>query len=894
LLPERFDLPRDEAIACMALPDMRKTGRVIGRPPGVVLVAFDPSMTRYALRFRDGMIQVKNVDDDREIARFQARGDREIFVFGFSPDSRYLATTHFPGNALTVWDVNRQAVALEDPGPVPWRSAKFSPDSRRIALCHENGALLVYDLASGRPSRRGRVPAADGLAFRGDGAQIAVTSNDPKNASCHILEVETGRVVRSFPRAADGGVAVAWSPDGTTLATARDDKKVYLWDPASGVRKATLEGSTSFIINMGFHPAGTLLASNGWEDRLRLWDTVLGRPVLSLTANHSPTSSEFSQDGRIVISLEDKLTTFEVDPALEYRSYTHAADPPLGAGRASIRRDGRLLAAGTYRGVLLWDLASGRELAFLPIGFAGNLMFDASGNLLTSGDVGVRRWPVRLDPARSEFRIGPPTQLPLPAGWGEIAEDASGQVVALAHLGDAHVLTPERPFQVGPLDDCRHVSVSPDGQWVATGSFARGAQVWRVHDAARMADLPTDSATWVAFSPDGKWLMTSPPCRLWTIGTWREAEQKIGGSGHCFSPDGRLVAVVDATRAIRLVEAETGRTVAKLESPDSCDVNRATFSPDGSHLVVTTNQDPALHVWDLRAMRRRLVKMGLDSDAPAFVDDDAASPNLPPLPPLVVDYGPLAGEIQDFTESAETLIARYTARLDNDPNDTEAYRRRAHALVDRNRLQEAIDDFTSALRGKPDDARLWASRGRAFEHLKQYDLAIADLEAALARDPDQQMARLYLVLCCNNRAQELSTGPRSARDPQRVAFLARRAIELSSGQALSLNSLGVAEYRAGRYAQAITTLEQSLAAGSGQSDAFDLFFLAMAHHQLGHREEARGCYERAVRWLDRFQTYKANEKLNTFWNELEIRYLRSEAEALILYDPIFPADPFAR
>jgi WD40 repeat protein/tetratricopeptide (TPR) repeat protein len=701
--------------------------------------------------------------------------------------------------------------------------------------------------------------------------------------------------VRSFPLPVPGGVVVAWSPDGTTLATTGDDKKVCLWDAATGIRKAILEGSTNSVLNVAFHPNGTLLASNGWENRLRLWDTVLGRPVLSLTGSISPASSEFSQDGRIVVSLEDEMTTYEVDPALEYRSFAHAADPPLSFGLASIGRDGRLLAVGTNRGVVLWDLASGRELAFLPIGFAQVLMFEASGNLLTSGDVGVRRWPVRLDLDRGAFRIGPPTQLPLPAGWGGIDEDASGQVVALAHFRDAHVLTPERSFQVAPLDDCRSVSLSPDGQWVATGSFERGAQVWRIRDATKVMDLPIDYGTGVTFSPDGKWLMTGDPrCRLWAVGTWREAEQKIGGNGLCFSPDGRLVAAVDATKVIHLVEAETGRTIARLESPDSCDVNRATFSPDGSRLVVTSNEGPAVHVWDLRAIRRRLVEMGLDWDAPAFAGEDAASPNPPSLPPLKVDFGPLAGEIERFTKSAETLIARYTARLKNDPNDIEAYRRRAHALVDQNRFQEAIDDFTSALRGKPDDARLWASRGRAFERLKQYDLAIADLEAALARDPDQPMARLYLALCCNNRVQELAAGPDSARNQERVLFLARRAIELSPEGSLSLNALGVAQYRAGRYAEAVTTLEQSLAAGAGQSDAFDLFFLAMAHHQLGHREEARGCYERAVRWLDRFQTHRANEKPSTFWNELEIRYLRSEAEALILYDPIFPADPFAR
>ena len=43
-------------------------------------------MTRYALRFRDGTILVRRVADDQEIARFSAQGDREFFVFGFSPD----------------------------------------------------------------------------------------------------------------------------------------------------------------------------------------------------------------------------------------------------------------------------------------------------------------------------------------------------------------------------------------------------------------------------------------------------------------------------------------------------------------------------------------------------------------------------------------------------------------------------------------------------------------------------------------------------------------------------------------------------------------------------------------------------------------------------------------
>ena len=66
----------------------------------------------------------------------------------------------------------------------------------------------------------------------------------------------------------------------------------------------------------------------------------------------------------------------------------------------------------------------------------------------------------------------------------------------------------------------------------------------------------------------------------------------------------------------------------------------------------------------------------------------------------------------------------------------------------------------------------------------------------------------------------------------------------------------------------------------------DWVFLAMAHHRLGHHDEAR-------RWLDRFRDRSPNLDPAEFWAELEIRLLRTEAEAVVLWDPIFPADPFA-
>jgi hypothetical protein len=61
----------------------------------------------------------------------------------------------------------------------------------------------------------------------------------------------------------------------------------------------------------------------------------------------------------------------------------------------------------------------------------------------------------------------------------------------------------------------------------------------------------------------------------------------------------------------------------------------------------------------------------------------------------------------------------------------------------------------------------------------------------------------------------------------------------------------------------------------------------MAHHRLGHRDEAR-------RWLDRLREHQPREEPAQFWDELQIRVLRSETEAVILYDSAFPDDPFAR
>jgi tetratricopeptide (TPR) repeat protein len=266
------------------------------------------------------------------------------------------------------------------------------------------------------------------------------------------------------------------------------------------------------------------------------------------------------------------------------------------------------------------------------------------------------------------------------------------------------------------------------------------------------------------------------------------------------------VVTVDSNQVVGLVETETGRTLARLESPELSEVAFVTFSPDGSRLVVSTNDGPAVHVWDLRAIRKTLFKIGLDWDAPAYAQDNPADPSLPALPPLQVDLGP------------------------------------------------------SPLAWHPDP--------------KFYESFITHLEALLARQPDERRIRGILAHYCNNYAWELANRPESTRNPQRALALARRAVVLAPTRDIYLNTQGVAQYRAGQYAEAITTLEKSLAASRGGLAAFDLFFQAMAHHRLGHRDEARACFDRALRWL-------SEQKGLPEQYAKELADFRAEAEAVL-------------
>ena len=145
------------------------------------------------------------------------------------------------------------------------------------------------------------------------------------------------------------------------------------------------------------------------------------------------------------------------------------------------------------------------------------------------------------------------------------AQSNRGALVWHAHKGNELI-------KLAPQYDVRFVAVSPEGEWIATGSHGITdvhVKVWDARSGRHIADLPVEGSSLVGFSPEGRWLLTTGGgFRLWAAGTWREGP-KIGGALHAFafSPDSKVLAVETGFGTLRLVDPDTGREYTRLKTP---------------------------------------------------------------------------------------------------------------------------------------------------------------------------------------------------------------------------------------------------------------------------------------------------------------------------------------
>jgi WD40 repeat protein len=276
---------------------------------------------------------------------------------------------------------------------------------------------------------------------------------------------------RTLTASTGAAQAVAFSPDGRTLASGSGDGPIQLWDPATGHLIRTLTGHIDSVSSVGFSPDGQTLVSAGKDHIVRLWDVVTGRIIRTANrGNRWLWAAAFSPDGRTVAAASDDTTIslWSIDHENAFQTLTGHTS---GVLCVTFSPDGRTLASGSWdKTIKLWNVATASELHTLSGHTAPvwSVAFSPDNRILASGgfDGRVKLWNAE-----------------------------SGQLIRTL---------------AGHTDEVRSVVFSPDGWTLASGAQDDAVKLWNVASGAELLTLTVHSAVIsVAFSPDGRRLASA-------------------------------------------------------------------------------------------------------------------------------------------------------------------------------------------------------------------------------------------------------------------------------------------------------------------------------------------------------------------------------------------------
>jgi WD40 repeat protein/tetratricopeptide (TPR) repeat protein len=812
-------------------------------------LAFSPDGRLLAVSGDPGLVQVWDVAAGKRLCAWTAGGSA-----AFSPDGRSLVTGG--PDAITFWDAatGREVRRLPSGGG---RVAP-SPDGRLLAVSGPRDVLLCEATTGREVCRLPHGPGGPGgafdpfmdqgpeVAFSPDG-QLLVTATSPPQ----LWEVRTGR--RLYSLGGHGGLVsgVAFSPDGRQVATAGADSTVRLWDATSGTELAVLRGHTAWADCVAFHPDGWCLASGGRQPgEVKVWDLTRDPEHLALPGASAQAMAFEPGGGRLrLVSYYGwlqyrDLFTGEAVEGIRIDLNEQYLTP---ANRAAFSGDAGRLAtvSADWHTVKVWEAESGRLLAALGglTGRAVHVVFSADGRRVAA--TGLRG---KADPGR-EVQV-----------W-----DAA----------TAQPLAAFRP-QVGPTRTVHGaVALSPDGGRVAYDDYPEAKAQVRVSDATDGRELLTLPAAdevllCLAFSADGRLLAAGDRdgrVLVWDSTTGRRLHDRdlTGPCWHlAFSPDGLRLAGVDREQ-VRVWNVRTGEEVLTLRGApprpyDTGDNPALTWSPDGRWLA-SSNWDGSVSAWD---------------GAPAE-DAPAGKLRRPEGGRVYAWHLHQAGLALNAGKEATAAFHLDRARGTEPPNPAARLRRGELCLRSGN-WEQAAADYGRVLAAKePEAVAAWLGYPRALllrGDVEGYRRLCARLLGyARAGAPSYFMASL--VRTC-------ALAPAATADAAELVRLAEKRLAAAPGNAGALFALGLAHYRAGQWAQAAARVNESLEKEPGTAWA-KWPVLAMAHHRLGHADEARRWLDRAAERRPRVAPPAADESAGFVpavdWPDFQVLY--AEAAALL-------------